>query len=213
VANDPAGSITCFFDALRAGNRAAAEPLCRRFLPRLLGLARHTLAGRPQRASDAEDAVQSALVAFWQQAERGELTGELNRDNLWNLLGVMTVRKALKQARRERAAKRGGGRVVAASDLAAEAESTPGDLAEALAVMPTAEFDLRCEELLLALDEDLRQFAVLRLVGHSTAEIAAQLDCTQRKVQRKLELVRLNWENQLHDHSAGANSAAASQKF
>jgi DNA-directed RNA polymerase specialized sigma24 family protein len=198
VANDSAGSITHFFAELRAGNRAAAEPLCRRFLPRLLGLARQTLAGRPQRASDAEDAVQSALVAFWQQAEAGALAGDLNRDNLWNLLGVMTVRKALRQARRERAAKRGGGRIFAASDLAGDADdSNPGDLAQALAILPTAEFDLCCEELLLSLDEELRQFAVLRLLGHSTAQIAGLLDCTQRKVQRKLELVRLSWEDRM----------------
>jgi DNA-directed RNA polymerase specialized sigma24 family protein len=40
----------------------------------------------------------------------------------------------------------------------------------------------------------LQEFAVLRLLGHSSAEVAQLLNCTQRKVQRKLELVRLHWE-------------------
>jgi DNA-directed RNA polymerase specialized sigma24 family protein len=191
---DAAGSITQFFEQLRAGNRDAAAPLCQRFLPRLIALANKTLAGRPQRVADAEDAVQAALIDFWQQVERGKIVGEMRRDNLWNLLGLMTVRKALKQVRHERAAKRGG--VQDRHPL--DDESGAYGLGSALAVMPTHEFDLHCEELLLQLDDDLRQFALLRLMGHETSDIARLLDCTQRKVQRKLELIRLRWQTEMN---------------
>ena len=54
--DDPTGSVTQFFHRLRAGDPAAAAGLWQHFFPRLVGLARHALAGRPQRAADAEDA-------------------------------------------------------------------------------------------------------------------------------------------------------------
>jgi DNA-directed RNA polymerase specialized sigma24 family protein len=187
------GSITQFFARLRAGDAAAAQPLWEHFLPRLRRLAEKSLAGRPQRVADAEDAVLSAFASFWQRAERGDFHGPVDRHGLWNLLGLITVRKALKQARREGARKRGGGRVRGETDLAG-----PGAdefrLEEALGRMPAHDFDLHCEELLLLLDEEARDIAVLRLMGYTNREIADLHDCTERKVERKLNLIRLKWE-------------------
>jgi RNA polymerase sigma factor (sigma-70 family) len=193
---DPAGSVTGFFGQLRQGDRAAAEELWRRYFPRLLGLARRMPGGFPSRAADAEDAVQSAMASFFQRAERGDFGDELDRDNLWGLLGTITVRKVRKQARRERAQKRGGGRVRSESALGGAADE-PFRLDQTVSEMPTADFDLECEELLLMLDDDQRQIALLRLAGYGTAEIAQALGCTQRRVQRKLNLVRLRWEQEL----------------
>jgi DNA-directed RNA polymerase specialized sigma24 family protein len=193
------GSVTQFFVKLRQGDPTAADELWRRFFPRLVGLARKTLSGRPVAVADAEDAVQSALFSFWQRARRGDFGDDLGRDNLWNLLGVITVRKALKHQERERALKRGGGKVFHETALSrgAGAGGTPFRLDDTLSSVPAVEFDLRCEELLLMLDEELRRFALLKLLGHATPEIAAQLDCTERKVQRKLNLVRMRWEREL----------------
>ena len=42
-------------------------------------------------------------------------------------------------------------------------------------------------------DSDLRQIALWRLEGYSNREIAAQLDCTERSVERKLERIRRKW--------------------
>jgi DNA-directed RNA polymerase specialized sigma24 family protein len=128
-------------------------------------------------------------VAFWRGAARGDLPDELNRDNLWRLLAVITVRKARKHVERQRTKKRGGGKVVGEDVLA-----NPGLRLDQLAQeLPAQEFDLQCEELLLMLDDELRRIALLRLMGHTTREIADQLDCTQRKVQRKLNLIELRW--------------------
>ncbi len=192
---DVGGSVTFFFGQLRTGNRDAARELWMRFFPRLQGLARKTLSGYPQRVADAEDAAQSAFISFWQRAEKGEFGEDLDRHNLWNLLGVITVRKALKQVERERTQKRGGGLVRGESELAQGSAHDGGAfrLEEAIAHIPILEFDLHCEELLLKLNEELREIALLRLWGWSTLEIAEQLQCTERKIQRKLELVRLKW--------------------
>ena len=194
-ADKASGSVTGLFERLREGDAAAARGLWEHFLPRLLGLARKTLAGRPQQVADADDAVQSAFASFWQRVEQRQFPGQLDRDDLWNLLGLITVRKARKLARREGAQKRGGGKVLGEAALT-RPDGSPLRLDEIAGAMPAGDFDLHCEELLLLLDDDLRAFAVLRMLGYRNREIADALDCTERKVERKLALIRLIWEKE-----------------
>lgn len=189
---DPAGSITQFFGQLRGGDPAAAQALWDHYFPRLVALARKTLAGKPQRVTDADDAVQSAFASFCVRVKAGEFQ-IADRGDLWNLLGVITARKARRQARRERADKRGGGRVVGEGVLT-RPDGSPLPLDEAATDLPAAEFDLSVEELLNQLDPELRKFALLRLLGYRNREIAVLHGCTERKVERKLNLIRLRWE-------------------
>jgi len=189
--DEAAGSISQAFRELQAGDGKAASPLWERFFPRLLGLARKALIGRPQKAADAEDAVQSAFASFVIRAQHGAFGVGLDREDLWSLLGVIAVRKARKQVRRERALKRGQGRVLDEAALAGPDERAGLD---ALAGTPAADFDLHCEELLGQLDDELRVFAVLRLLGHTNRETAEQLGCTERRVERKLARIRQCWE-------------------
>ncbi len=186
------GSVTQFFGLLRTGSPSAAEALWTRFFPRLVALARITLAGRPQRDADADDAAQSAFASFCLRVRAGEYEVG-NREDLWNLLSAMTANKARMQARRESAAKRGGGHVVGETALTRQ-DGSPLPLEEAAAVLPAADFDLHCEELLSQLEPELREFAILRLLGYRNREIAAMHDCTERKVERKLNLIRLRWQ-------------------
>ena len=89
--------------------------------------------------------------------------------------------------------KRGGGRVVGEAALT-RPDGSPLPLDEAAPALPDAEFDLHCEELLARLEPELREFAVLRLLGYRNREIAQMHGCTERKVERKLNLIRLRWE-------------------
>jgi RNA polymerase sigma factor (sigma-70 family) len=193
VPADPAGSVTHFFDRLRTGDPAAAEALWDRFFPRLVALARKTLAGRPQRVADADDAAQSAFASFCLRVRAGEYEVR-GRDDLWNLLGIITANKARMQARREAAAKRGGGRVVGEAALT-RPDGSPLPLDEAAAAS-AADFDRQGEELLSRLEPELREIAVLRLLGYRNREIAQMHDCTERKVERKLHLIRLRWQSE-----------------
>ncbi len=185
------GSITGLYLRWRAGHPAALGDLINRFRPRLLALANSTLAGRLPRISDAEDALQSAMISFWERVEGGDLDHQLDRDDLWNILGQMTVRKAIKLTERERAQKRGGGRVVSGVPLENSAGATPD-----------ASLDLVCAELLEMLEPDLRAFALLRLMGHKNSEIAVEFGCSERKVERKLQLVRAVWEEETENWRA-----------
>lgn len=183
------GSVTHFFRRLVSGEPAAAGPLWEHYFPRLAGLARRALAGRPQAVADAEDAALSAFASFCQRATGGAFSVG-DRDDLWNLLGVIAVRKARRQVRRESADKRGGGRVLGEAALA-RPDGSPLPLDEAAGALPAADFDLHSEELLARLDDELRSIAVLKLLGYRNREIADQFDCTERKVERKLALIRL----------------------
>lgn len=182
------GTVTHLFSLARQGDIDAFEPLWLHFFPRLVGLARKRLSGRAGMADDAEDAAHAALISFWGQIRSGVYLQDLCRGSLWNLLATITVRKVGKQLRYEASARRGEGRVLPATDLAGT-ES----LADMLSVLPTQELDLLAAELMESLPLELQQVAMLRLFGHSTEEIATQLDCSRRKVQRKLEIVRLRW--------------------
>ena len=170
--------------------------LWQNFFPRLSALARKTLAGRPQRVTDADDAVQSALASFFQRAAAGDFGQLVARDELWRLLATITVRKSQQQVRREMTAKRGGGQILSEAQLGANPDQ-PRRLEDLAAVLPAQEFDLRCEELLGRLGDELRQFALLRLLGYQNREIADQFACTERKVERKLQLIRLHWQDEL----------------
>jgi RNA polymerase sigma factor (sigma-70 family) len=170
------------YQQLRAGSDRALSDLIKRFWPRLMALASSTLTNRLQRVSDAEDALQSAIISFWEQVGQGDFKHEMDREDLWNVLGVITVRKALKLQEKERAQKRGGGRVVTGVPL----DTAPGAVSE-------GEFDVLCTELLEMLEPELRAFALLRLMGHKNREIADELGCSERKVERKLNLIRSIW--------------------
>ena len=144
--------------------------------------------------------MQSAFFSFWRRAVEGEWDQEMHRENLWGLLGVITVRKAAKQARRERAQKRGAGRVFNETSAPAEAgDEFRLDAAElrgareAFQQLPAEQFDLACEDLLLLLDEEMRFIALHKLMGYTQGEIAALLGCTVRKVERKTALIRQIW--------------------
>jgi len=185
-ADDPSGSITGLYQRWRSGHVGSLDGLMARFRPRLLALARSTLSGRVQRIADAEDALQSAIISFWEKAERGDLNKDLDRNDLWNVLGLITVRKAIRQQTRERAQKRGGGQLVTGlpmEELTGSNEDVPPEMI--------------CAELLELLPPEEREITLLKLLGHSNREIAEQLGCSEKKVERKVHLVREIWLDEI----------------
>ena len=67
-------SVTNVFLRLRQGDAAAVNALWERFMPRLAGLARKTIAGRKLRMAGEEDAMQSVFLSFWQRANEGQFS-------------------------------------------------------------------------------------------------------------------------------------------
>jgi RNA polymerase sigma factor (sigma-70 family) len=184
-----AGSVTHWIGRLKEGDSVAAEKLWERYFPRMVSLARQHLRTLPRQASDEEDVALSALGSFFRDAQRGRFPKLHGRDDLWPLLMTFTAQKALDLIRRERARKRGA-KAPALSNEEALANVTgrepPPDMAEQLAE------DLRC--LLARLpDWQLQTIAVMRMEGYTNEEIAAELGCVTRTVERRLRIIRKAW--------------------
>ena len=195
---NPDGSVSRWLKPLRDGDNAAVEELWKRYFPRLVGLARHKLAGGPKRVADEEDVALSAFDSFCRHAEGGRFPELCERDGLWKLLVVITARKAAYLKRTQSAQKRGGDVVVQGGHAGDENAL----LDEALGDEPTPEFAAEvadeCRRLLgLLNDGSMEQIALWRMEGYSVDEIAAKIGCAPRSVGRKLQLIRRLWEGEL----------------
>src|SRR5262249_11278918 len=113
----PAGDVTQWLRQLMQGDRLAVQQLWQRYFTQLVGLARQRLRGAPRRATDEEDVALSAFDSFCRRAAQGRFPRLDDRDDLWQVLVTITVRKAADLANHERRKKRGGGAVVASSEL------------------------------------------------------------------------------------------------
>jgi DNA-directed RNA polymerase specialized sigma24 family protein len=196
-----AGSVTVWLGDLETGGDAAAQRLWERYFHRLVLLARDTLRvkGRSDPVEDEEDAALSAFASFCRGVTRGRFPRLADRDDLWRLLVVITVRKALDQARRRRSKKRGAGRLVGEAGLAGPDATEPGgsldlfagrDPNPALAALVAEEY---CKLRDALGDDSLRRVLDLRLEGYIREEIAAEIGCTVRTVTRKLDVIRSLW--------------------
>jgi DNA-directed RNA polymerase specialized sigma24 family protein len=187
------GSITYWVERLKHGDHLAAQKLWEGYFQQLVRLARNKLHGLPRQASDEEDVALSAFHSLCQGAERGRFRRLVDREDLWQLLVMITARKALDLKEHERRQKRGGGR--RAQTL--RPDGLPA-LEEIISREPTPEFALLlAEEYQLLLnqlaDPALRSIAVWKMEGYSTDQIAARLNCVPRTVERKLRLIRSHW--------------------
>jgi DNA-directed RNA polymerase specialized sigma24 family protein len=193
------GSVTHWLHLLKAGDRAAAQPLWEGDFRRLVALARRRLLGTPRRVADEEDVALSAFDSFCRGAEAGHFPKLADRGDLWQLLVLLTARKAGQFVRQQCREKRGGGKILTEADLADAGE---GDgLAAAVGNEPTPEFAAcvadECRRLLDALpDAELRQIAVWKMEGHTTEEIAVRLRWVPRTVERRLRLIRDLWNRE-----------------
>jgi RNA polymerase sigma factor (sigma-70 family) len=185
-------SFHALMDRLRAGDDDAAQKVLDHYARRLIALARSRLDRLLCRKIDPEDVLQSVFKSFFARHAGGQVRLD-TWDNLWGLLATITVRKCGRHAQYYRAGMR---------DVRREALPAPGDEAgqawEAADREPTpAETAVLVEtvELLLrGMSERDRQIVELRLQGYRSVEIAAQVGCTERSVQRVLERVRSRLE-------------------
>jgi len=149
--------------------------------------------------------VLSAFDSFFRAAEQGRFPQLHDRDDLWQLLILIADRKAINLIHAERRQRRGGGKVLDEAALAGGANTVgvtglawvPG---QALSPEFAAEAADECRRLLHALaDANLQRVAVLKMAGHSVAEIAAEMKRAPRTVKRWLQLIRHTWEQELQE--------------
>jgi RNA polymerase sigma factor (sigma-70 family) len=204
-------SITQWLDRVQQGpDDSAAGKLWERYCTRLAAVAKKRLKslGAHCRAEDEADAVQEAFAAFFRRVEKGAYPDCHDRNDLWCLLVKIADSKARQLARGERRRKRGGGKVRGDSVLMGS-DSMPGGfdrlagragelpLAEPMVDEPDDAFvDQLLDTFVLcygALDEMERKILRGQLQGYTAAEIAEQVGCVTRTVERKLKVIRSRW--------------------
>jgi hypothetical protein len=169
MSGSPEQSVTRWIESLKAGEGDAAQRLWQRYFEDLVRLARDRLRGAPKGAADEEDAALSAFDSFCRGAARQRYPRLDDRHDLWRLLVVITERKALDLARRQRRLKRGGGRILGISELV-DGDTEGRGIAGLPAPEPTPEFAAlvadECRALLGRLGDDAsRAVARLRMEG------------------------------------------------
>jgi RNA polymerase sigma factor (sigma-70 family) len=190
------GSISRWIDPLKEGNPEAAQQLWQRYFDRLVWLARRRLRSPAPRAGDEEDVALSAFATFCRGVQAGRFPQLDDRDSLWKILVVLTARKAFHLLRDEGRQKRRGLR--ASRDAGRDGGAL---LQQVLSREPTPAFAAEVAEqyqrLLARLDNpDLERLAGLKLEGYTNDEIAGQLNCTTRTVERRLRIIRGLWEKE-----------------
>jgi len=183
-------SLPNLLDNLRAGDEHAVSILWEQYFKRMLFVARKKLGGAQRRARDEEDIALSAFKSFCIGFKKGRFECAGDDCDLWPLLVTLTINKTIDHLRRENRKKRTPeyDAPVYAADLIS------GECKPELQLIADESFG----ELLAALDEtgdtDLHRLALLKLENLSTTEIASELGCTVRTVQRKLKTIRAIWQ-------------------
>jgi DNA-directed RNA polymerase specialized sigma24 family protein len=183
---------------LKARERAGVQKLWEGYFQKLVHLARRKLGGVPQRVADPEDVALSALDSFVRGAERGRFPRLEDRHDLWQVLVMITRRKAVDVMVHEGRDKRDWRRVAGQPE---DPAASGAMLREMLASDPDPAFACQvadeCRRLLGKLPNDeLRQVALRKMEGFTNQEIADQLDISLAAVGRRLALIRKTWEKE-----------------
>lgn len=195
--------VTQWMLHLANGDTTAAGPLWDRYFAELVRLASRKLCGVPLRDVDPEDIALSAMKSFYLGITNRKFDALKDRTDLWKLLVTITARKVTAHRRRHFAKKRGGGMVRGESVFERNdtQQDNPDGIGNVLGTAPTPEFAVsvaeKCETLLRKLeDETLRRIAIMTLEGYRTEEIAKELDCAKRTIERKLSRIREIWSEE-----------------
>ena len=187
-------TVTRWIQQLAEGDQQASEQLWQHVSLRLEDFARQKLDDRIRRRYDEHDAANSAFHSLCRGLTDGRLEAE-SRDSFWGLLAVITSRKITAERRRLVAQKRGGKELRGESGFgdfgAAGINEVDGQQATPDVL---AEVSESCSELFDAIeDEALRKIVLLKFQGWKNGEVATELQCAQRTIERKLEKIRRIW--------------------
>jgi DNA-directed RNA polymerase specialized sigma24 family protein len=188
--------VTRWISALKQGDQDAANGLWESYFRRLVALARARLRDVPRLVADEEDVALSAFDSFCRHAQSGHFRRLDDRDDLWDILALITVRKAIALRKYEGRKSRGRGRIQSLTALSPVGLETIGghEPTPELAAQVVEEFQRLMEQLG---DSSLRSVATFKLEGYTNDEIAVRLGCVTSTVERKLARIRGKWAREL----------------
>lgn len=189
------GSVTECLQRVKEGESFAQMQLFDRYQSSLLALANNRTRKGSVSGEDAESVVVSAFYDFLVGAQKGKFRKLADRQDLWQVLLMLLKRRAVSEHRSATAKKRTPQASLddPHSHLAFRQVEETVDYQQLTPVeicQFEEEFRLRLQELT---DSKLREVALAKLSGFSNQEIADNLECSLRSVERKLALIRRKW--------------------
>ena len=180
-------SVTMWINAVRQGDASAAEHLWRRYFQQLMAQARVRMTNVDRSGYDEEDAAISTFHILCSKLQEGHYASLSDRDELWQLMLTVLIRKVGRRVKYQQASKRSIART-----------GQVGFSVDELPAATSDEISEECFELIALLnDSNLEQVALLKFEGYTNEEIAAKLNRTRRTIQRMLNLIRSLWQEAL----------------
>lgn len=174
-------SFLIWAESLKGHDSDAAFAVFRRYAERLIGVAHNRLGARLRQKDGPEDVVQSVFRSFFHRQRKGDF--QFDRwDDIWSLLVQLTIRKCIRRVDHYQAAKRD----VRREHSVDQGDSPAWDLVNSAPVAEdVAALEEVFNELAETMDGDQNRILELSLMGHEVKEIARELGCGNRRVQRE----------------------------
>lgn len=190
-------SVTVLLQQVKGGDEDAAFAIWERYFGRLVALAERRLPDGMGRVTGPEDIASSAFECLLRGAREGRFRQLESRDDLWQILVVIAVRRTCNVIRSSNRRAKGESRLVGNED------DVRNGLVREIDNNPTPESLLMVQEvfevLMQNLDEQLQAIVRYRLAGYTQSEIATKLGITTRSIQRKMVLIRKMWTSRSND--------------
>jgi RNA polymerase sigma factor (sigma-70 family) len=183
MAND--APVSRWLAGVKQGDPLAAEQLWQAYWRRVAGMARKILARG--RGGNSEDVAQSAFRSFFVRARDGRFPRLEDRHDLWNLLAVITVRKAIKHNRRQSQQ----------PSATAEIELVESQLAREPSPEHVVAMRDEIQRLMGLLDDTSRVILRSLLAGRTNQEAADECQVSLATIERKRKLIRETWRREL----------------
>lgn len=188
-------NVSHWIDRVKTGDSEASERLWNHYYERLVKAARAKLQGQNRGPSDEEDIAVSVFESFYRAAGKGRFSDLFGRDDLWRLLLKMSARKIVDRRRRDATQKRGEGARILSLDAKKTSHGDDGLILEVIGDDPSPEMVASMTESFQRIldhlgDGQLQQIAVGKMEGYSNAELAQRFDCSERTIERRLNLIR-----------------------
>ncbi|TWU38396.1 ECF-type sigma factor [Novipirellula artificiosorum] len=198
-------NVSHWIDQVKLGDSVAANQLWHHYYDRLVRMTQAKLRGQNRGVSDEEDIVLSVFESFYRAAEQGRFPDLAGRDDLWRLLLKMSARKVVDKRRHDQRQRRGATAKVqpihGIGDEQAMIEVIGNEPTPEMVLMMTESFD----QLLKLLGDEhvgggqLQEIAIGKMEGHSNADLAERMQCSERTIERRLNLIREKCRQELID--------------
>ena len=196
------GPVSLWIHQLKQGEQDNLQALWEAYLPRIVALARSKLFGASRTVSDEDDVAASVLKSVYFGIEEGRFPRLEDRNDLWQILVMITLRKVRNLVKHENRHKRSRARTQHLSTMPGTDDSGAAHFREMIDGEPDPALATQMADDLRALfeklpDETMRNLARWKMEQCSNAEIAEKLGRSVKTVERKLQIIRGLWEKEL----------------